>query len=61
MNYTIGVLKDRINQHQNEIWRLENVEPESTVVIDFISNDIENHKLKIQELQSVINLILKQC
>lgn len=62
MNYAIGILKDRIKQHQDEIWRLENIEDvEMNAEAIFTENDIENHKLKIQELQSVINLILQQC
>lgn len=61
MNYAIGILKDRIKKHQDEIWVLENIENvEMNAEAIFIENDIENHKLKIQELQSVINLILKQ-
>ena len=59
MTYAISILTKKIKEHQQRISDLTSVtEIEFQAEQMFIDNDIENHNLKITELQEAIKKLL---
>jgi len=58
MIYTIKILKDRILSHQVRIEEIEASDPKNDSDYEFMNSEIENHRLLISELQSVIKKII---